>query len=63
MERGVFAMKTNDICFVRECIADGYGVEDIEVMSMLTLDEIRAEVSEMREAGTLKAMFGGTEEK
>ncbi len=53
-------MKANDICFVRECISDGYGVEDICVMSMLTLDEIRKEVSEMREVGTFAAMFQNT---
>ena len=60
--KGNETIKPNDICFIRECIADGYGVEDIEVMSMLTLKEIRKEVSEMRKIGTLEAIFHNTKE-
>ena len=50
-------MKANDICFVRECIRDGYGVEDIANMSLLTLAQIRSEVREMRALGVFSSGF------
>jgi len=50
-------MKSNDICFVRECFKDGYGVEDIANMSLLTEADIRQEMKEMRKLGVFSDGF------
>lgn len=49
-------MKT-DTTLIKAYLKHGFGVEDIAHMSMMTLRQIRAEVSRMRENGTLAELF------
>ena len=51
-------MTHQQIAFVRACTSKGYGSEDISNMSMLTVDQVRDEVAELRRVGALADMFG-----
>lgn len=50
-------MKANDVCFVRECFKDGFGVEDIAGVSLLTEADIRHEMREMRGLASFALAF------
>ena len=50
-------MTHQQMCWVKECTRQGYGSEDISNMSLLTVDEVRDEVAELRRIGVLEEMF------